>query len=58
MKKPAPFVVSKDSVRAPGIGKALTPPAGKKLDSFKVVPKFVPDRSTPKSSGASGKRGR
>lgn len=54
MKSP---VVNKDTVRAPGVGKALTPPAGQKLDSFKVVPKFVPDRSPPKSSG-SGKRGR
>ena len=54
MKSP---VVNKDTVRAPGIGKALTPPAGQKLDSFKVVPKFVPDRSTPKPS-AGAKRGR
>jgi len=55
MKSP---VVNKDTVRSPGIGKALTPPAGKVLDSFKVVPKFVPDRPASKPSPSGGKRGR
>ncbi len=55
MKSP---VINKDTVRAPGIGKALTPPAGKKLDSFQVVPKFVPDRSPSKPAPSGGKRGR
>ena len=54
MKSP---VINKDTVRAPGVGKALTPPAGQKLDSLRVVPKFVPDRVSPKPSGGV-KRGR
>jgi len=55
MKSP---VINKDTVRSPGIGKALTPPAGKVLSSFTVSPKFVPARSPSKPAPSGGKRGR
>lgn len=50
MKKPSTRNVSANTLRAPGIGKALTPPPGKKLASFTVTPKFV-KASPPKKNG-------